>query len=240
MNKIEELKKIIDESNNIVVFTGAGISVPSGIKDFRSSDGLYVEKYDKIYQPEEILSHSFYKKNPEIFFKFYKDAMIHKEAKPNIAHKYFAKLEELGKVKAVITQNIDSLHQEAGSNLVIELHGTVASNHCDKCGKYYPLDSIYSSLVPHCSCGGIIKPDVVLYEESLNYDDMYYASKFISEADTLIIVGTSLIVEPAATFCSFFKGKHLVIINKSSTKLDHLALTINDDIVNVIKELERE
>ena len=240
MNKIAELKKIIDESNNIVVFTGAGISVPSGISDFRSSTGLYVEKYDKIYSPEEILSHHFFLQHPDIFYKFYKDKIVHLDAKPNIAHKYFARLEKEGKVKAVVTQNIDGLHQLAGSKNVFEVHGTILKNHCMKCGKFYDVNSIFTGDIPKCSCGGMIKPDVVLYEEQLDYNDIEQSIKYISEADTLIIVGTSLVVQPAASFVSYFKGRNLVVINKSHTSLDNYALTINDDIVNVIKELDED
>ncbi len=239
MKEIEKLKKIIEESNNIVIFSGAGLSTNSGIPDFRSADGLYNQKLNYKVRPEEIISHSFFMKYPEDFYSFYFDKMIYPDAKPNSAHYYFAELEKKGKVSAVITQNIDNLHQEAGSNNVIELHGSVMRNYCMKCHKFYGLDEIYNCGVPRCSCGGMIKPDVVLYEEGLNENDIMRALNYISNADTLIIVGTSLTVYPAAGFVRYFRGNNLVLINKSETAYDkHADIAIHADIASVIKKLK--
>lgn len=237
MSKIEELRKMIEESNNIVFFGGAGVSTESGIPDFRSVDGLYNQKYD--YPPEEIICHSFYKSNPREFYRFYKDRMIFPSAKPNKAHEYLAKLEKTGKLKAVITQNIDSLHTLAGSKNVFELHGSVMRNYCEKCGKFYDLDHVMASNgVPVCACGGTVKPDVVLYEEQLNDNVMQGAIDAICNADMLIIGGTSLIVYPAAGLIRYFSGKHLVLINKSQTSADSWAdLVIHDAIGEVFGNL---
>lgn len=213
---VAELEKIIAESGNIVFFGGAGVSTESGIPDFRSVDGLYHQKYD--YPPEEILSHTFWEENPEEFYRFYRDKLIVKGAKPNAAHLRLAKLEKEGKLKAVITQNIDGLHQKAGSREVLELHGSVLRNYCEKCGKFYGLETIlHSEGVPRCSCGGTVKPDVVLYEESLDEDVMDRALRYIQSADLLIIGGTSLVVYPAAGLVRYFRGRHLVVINKGET-----------------------
>lgn len=231
------LQEIIDSSNNIVFFGGAGVSTESGIPDFRSVDGLYNQKYD--YPPETILSHSFFINKTEEFYKFYRDKMIVKNVKPNKAHITLAKLEKKGKLKAVITQNIDGLHQLAGSENVIELHGSIQRNYCMECGKFYGVETIENcNGVPRCECGGIIKPDVVLYEEMLNDTAITNAIRFISEADTLIIGGTSLNVYPAAGFINYFQGKHLVIINKASTSADKNAeLVIQKPIGEVLGSL---
>lgn len=213
---VAELEKIIAESGNIVFFGGAGVSTESGIPDFRSVDGLYHQKYD--YPPETILSHTFWEENPEEFYRFYRDKLIVKGAKPNAAHLRLARLEKEGKLKAVITQNIDGLHQKAGSREVLELHGSVLRNYCEKCGKFYGLETIlHSEGVPRCSCGGTVKPDVVLYEESLDEDVMDRALRYIQSADLLIIGGTSLVVYPAAGLVRYFRGRHLVVINKGET-----------------------
>ena len=210
--KLNELRQIIEDSDNIVFFGGAGVSTESGIPDFRSVDGLYNQKYK--YPPETIISHSFYRRNPEEFYRFYKDKMIFADAKPNKAHIKLAELEKQGKLKAVITQNIDGLHQMAGSRNVIELHGSVHRNYCEKCHAFYDLDYIVNSDgVPKCEkCGGTVKPDVVLYEEALDEDNMSRALQYISEADTMIIGGTSLVVYPAAGLIRYFRGRKLVVI----------------------------
>ena len=240
VNKIEELKEVIKNSNNIVIFSGAGLSTNSGIPDFRSADGIYNQRLNYRVRPEEIISHSFFMKYPEDFYDFYYDKLIYPNALPNSAHYYFAELEKMGKVKAVITQNIDNLHQEAGSKNVIELHGSVMRNYCMKCHKFYSMEDIYKKGVPHCTCGGLIKPDVVLYEEGLNEDDIYRTVDYISKADTLIIVGTSLTVYPAAGFIRYFKGRNLILLNKTETQYDSMAtIAIHDDIKNVISELEK-
>lgn len=231
------LQEIIDNSHRIVFFGGAGVSTESGIPDFRSADGLYSQKYK--YPPEQIVSHTFYEKRPEEFFAFYRERMIFPDAKPNAAHLKLAELENAGKLSAVITQNIDGLHQAAGSKNVIELHGSVHRNYCEGCGKFHGLDAVTDSTgIPRCECGGRIKPDVVLYEESLNGDDINRAVNEISAADTLIIGGTSLVVYPAAGFVNYFTGKHLVVINKSATNADRNAeLVINDSIGKVFSEI---
>lgn len=232
------LQEIIDGSDNIVFFGGAGVSTESGIPDFRSVDGLYNQKYD--YPPETILSHTFFMDKPEEFYKFYRDKLIVKDVQPNKAHIALARLEEKGKLKAVITQNIDGLHQMAGSKNVLELHGSTLRNYCMDCGKFYGVDYIEKSTgVPHCECGGIVKPDVVLYEEMLDDDTISKSVKFISEAEVLIIGGTSLNVYPAAGFINYFRGKHLVIINKASTPADKQAdLVINEPIGEVLGNLK--
>ena len=235
--KILELKKIIKESNYIVFFGGAGVSTESGVPDFRSVDGLYNQSYK--YPPETILSHSFFMRNTEEFYKFYKEKMLFKNVEPNNAHKALSKLEKMDKVKAVITQNIDGLHQAAGSHAVYELHGSVHRNYCMKCKKFYGFDYMYNSdSVPKCECGGIIKPDVVLYEEGLDDITVNESVKHISNADTLIIGGTSLAVYPAAGLIRYFRGKKLILINKSVTSLDNEAdLVINDSIGKVLSEV---
>ena len=235
VKKIDELRKIVYESDNIVFFGGAGVSTESGIPDFRSVDGLYNQTYK--YPPETIISHSFYRSNPEEFYRFYKDKMIFADAKPNKAHMKLAELEQQGKLKAVITQNIDGLHQMAGSKNVIELHGSVHRNYCEKCHKFYDLEYIVKSEgVPRCQeCGGIVKPDVVLYEEALDDENMSRALDYISQADTLIIGGTSLVVYPAAGLIRYFRGRKLVVINMSPTQSDRNAdLLIADKIGDVL------
>lgn len=238
MDKIGQLKEIIDKSQNIVFFGGAGVSTESGIPDFRSADGLYSQKY--AYPPEEIVSHTFFTYRTKEFFDFYRDRMLYLSASPNPAHLYLAKLERQGKLKAVVTQNIDGLHQAAGSKNVFELHGSVLRNYCMRCGKFYPAEYIKNSVgVPKCSCGGTIKPDVVLYEEGLDNRVISGAIRAISEADALIIGGTSLVVYPAAGFIDYFRGKELVIINKSQTgREDRAALVINDSIGKVFSALD--
>lgn len=231
-----QLKKIIEESNYIVFFGGAGVSTESGVPDFRSQDGLYNQNYK--YPPETILSHSFYMRNPEEFYRFYKDKMLIKNVEPNYAHKGLAKLEKMDKLKAVVTQNIDGLHQAAGSHAVYELHGSVHRNYCMSCKKFYGFDYVYeANSVPKCEkCGGIIKPDVVLYEEGLDDMTITESIKHISKADTLIIGGTSLAVYPAAGLIQYFTGKNIILINKSVTPMDTKAdLVINDSIGEVFK-----
>ena len=230
-----KLQEIIDDSKRIVFFGGAGVSTESGIPDFRSADGLYSQQYR--YPPEQIVSHTFFTTYPEEFFRFYKDRMIFKDAQPNAAHKKLAELEQAGKLSAVITQNIDGLHQAAGSKKVIELHGSVHRNYCMKCGKFHPISAVTESDgVPMCECGGKIKPDVVLYEESLKTEDIENAVYEIQNADTLIIGGTSLIVYPAAGLVRYFQGKYLVVINKSEINAD-ADLVINDSIGEVLGQL---
>lgn len=235
--KIAELKKIIDESDNIVFFGGAGVSTESGVPDFRSVDGLYNQDYD--YPPEMILSHTFYRRNPNEFFRFYRNKMLLPDVKPNTAHKVLAKLEEVGKLKAVITQNIDGLHQVAGSKTVYELHGSVHRNHCQQCKKFYGFDEVYKMKgVPKCECGGIIKPDVVLYEEGLDERTIQLSVSAISKAEVLIIGGTSLAVYPAAGLVDYFRGKRLVLINKSKTQKEQRAdLVINEPIGEVLGQV---
>lgn len=214
-----DLQSVIDEGKRIVFFGGAGVSTESGIPDFRSADGLYSQKYK--FPPERIISHSFFMSQPEEFYRFYRDRMIFPEAKPNAAHLKLAELERAGKLSAVITQNIDGLHTAAGSKNVIELHGSVHRNHCMKCGRAYGLDFIINSEgIPRCGCGGIVKPDVVLYEEGLDENDINRAINAIAEADVLIIGGTSLVVQPAAGLIRFFDGRRLVVINKTPTSAD--------------------
>lgn len=220
--KINALQTILDNGKRIVFFGGAGVSTESGIPDFRSADGLYHQKYK--YNPETILSHSFFIQKPEEFYEFYRDKMIVTNVEPNITHCFLSKLEEAGKLSGVITQNIDGLHQAGGSRNVIELHGSIHRNYCTKCGKFHPLSAmIGSEPIPHCECGGMLKPDVVLYEESLKDNDIDTALALISHADVLIVGGTSLSVYPAASFIRYFQGGHLVLINKSSTPYDNNA-----------------
>ena len=236
-NKIEQLTKILKESNNIVFFGGAGVSTESGIPDFRSTDGLFNEKLNITFTPEQLVSHSFYIRYPKEFFNFYKAKLIYPKAKPNTAHIALAKLEEMGKLKAVITQNIDGLHQAAGSKNVFELHGSVLRNYCVKCHAFYDEKFILDSKdVPTCTkCGGNVKPDVVLYEEGLADNVIRDSVRAIANADTLIIGGTSLVVYPAAGLIDYFKGKNLILINKSSTSADNKAdLVIHDSIGKVL------
>ncbi len=235
--EVRKLQEIIDDSRQIVFFGGAGVSTESNIPDFRSADGLYQQKYK--YSPEQIVSHSFFVRNTEGFYEFYKDKMMFLDAKPNAAHKKLAELEAAGKLKAVITQNIDGLHQAAGSRTVYELHGSILRNYCEECGKFY--DAFYvknAGGVPKCTCGGRIKPDVVLYEESLDSDIIQKSIRAISEADTLIIGGTSLVVYPAAGFIDYFRGRHLVVINKSATAREVGAeLTIAAPIGEIMEQI---
>ena len=240
-NQYETLKEIINESHNIVVFTGAGISVPSGIPDFRSADGIYNQKTKFKASPEEIISHSFFVNNTEDFYSFYKDKMCYPKAEPNAAHKYFADLEKKGKNVIVVTQNIDGLHQKAGSSIVYELHGTIHQNFCQRCGRMFGLDYVMNANgVPHCDkCGGIVKPNVVLYEEGLDEDTISRSINAIMTCDTLIIIGTSLRVYPAAGFIRYFRGRFLVFINKDSTAYDSNSdLVFNEDVINVIKNIK--
>lgn len=236
--KILQLKKIVEESDNIVFFGGAGVSTESGIPDFRSVDGLYNQQYD--YPPETILSHTFYMRHTEEFYRFYRNKMLFPNARPGKAHRKLAQLEAEGKLKAVITQNIDGLHQAAGSKNVLELHGSVLRNYCEKCHAFYDLQYIIDTEgVPVCSkCGGRIKPDVVLYEEGLDGGIMTRAVRAIQRAKTLIIGGTSLAVYPAAGLIDYFEGQHLVLINKSSTPRDHIAdLVIQESIGEVLDSI---
>lgn len=214
--EVRKLQEIIDDSRRIVFFGGAGVSTESGIPDFRSADGIYHQHYK--YAPEQVVSHSFFKAHPDVFYEFYKEKMMCLEAEPNAAHRKLAQMEEAGRLTAVITQNIDGLHQKAGSKKVYELHGSIHRNYCQKCGRFYDAAYVKASPgIPRCECGGIIKPDVVLYEESLDSMTIEKSIRAIAEADTLIIGGTSLVVYPAAGFIDYFRGKHLVVINKSAT-----------------------
>ena len=239
-DKIKKLSEIIKNSNNIVFFGGAGVSTESGIPDFRSANGLWSEKLKINLTPEQLVSHTMFIKYPEEFFKFYKEKLIYPNAKPNAAHIALAKLEKMGKLKAIVTQNIDGLHQAAGSKNVYELHGSVLRNYCMNCHAFYDEKFILESKgIPTCpKCGGIVKPDVVLYEEGLDNDVINGAVRAISQADTLIIGGTSLVVYPAAGLIDYFRGKNLVLINKSSTSADNRAdLVINDSIGKVLEEV---
>ena len=245
MEGIEELKKIIDESDNIVFFGGAGVSTESGVPDFRSKDGLYNQKdvrFD-MYRPEYLLSHSCLMNEPKVYFEFHRQKMDTRDIEPNNAHKYLAKLEELGKLRGVVTQNIDGLHQKAGSNKVYEIHGSALRNYCLKCGKKYPKDYIFeiNEPIPHCDCGGMIRPDITLYEEGLPEDAVSGAVNAIAKADVLIIGGTSLTVYPAASYIDYFRGKYLVIINQSELNIRRSdnVLIIKEKIGQVFTELAR-
>lgn len=240
-NKLEYLKDILRKSDNIVFFTGAGVSTESNIPDFRSSTGLYNSKF-KNYSPEEIISHSFFIKDPKLFYEYYFDKMVYFNALPNPAHKAIAYLEQIGKVKGVITQNIDNLHQLAGSKNVYELHGSVYRNYCSKCNKFVNTkDLLEKKNHPYCECGGLIKPDVVLYEEPLNGQMIDEALEKIINAKVLIVVGTSLTVQPAASFVSYFRGKYLIIINKEETHVDKYAtLVFHDSAAKVLSEVVKE
>ena len=234
---IKTLRELVNASSSIVFFGGAGVSTESGIPDFRSTGGLYHQEWS--YPPEVILSHSFYKSNPEEFFRFYRAKLLAPDAKPNAAHKKLAQWEKEGRLKAVVTQNIDGLHQAAGSRNVLELHGSVHRNFCERCGKFYGLDHIlHTEGVPHCDCGGIIKPDVVLYEEGLNEDTLHAAVRTISEADLMMIGGTSLNVWPAAGLINYYRGNRLVLINKSAVGRDlDAALVITEPIGEVLSQI---
>lgn len=237
----ERLKQIINDSDNIVFFGGAGVSTESGIPDFRSEKGLYKAQKVYGYAPETMLSHGFYKNHTELFFKYYKENLIYPDAEPNDAHKALARLEEEGKLKAVLTQNIDGLHQKAGSKNVYELHGSVLRNYCERCGKFYDINYIMDENnckkgIPYCSCGGVIKPDVVLYGEPLDENCMEGAIEAVITADTLIIGGTSLAVYPAAGLVHYYSGNRLVLINRDKTPFDMKAdLVIHDSIGKVMK-----
>lgn len=235
--KLNQLAEIISQSQNIVFFGGAGVSTESGIPDFRSANGVFSVRGE--LSPEEIVSHDFFVAHTAEFYKFYRERMLFPDAQPNAAHKYLAALEKIGKLKAVVTQNIDGLHQAAGSKTVYELHGSVHRNYCTSCGKFYPLSYIVNSKgVPHCNCGGVIKPDVVLYGESLDGDVISDAVNAIWHADTLLIGGTSLVVYPAAGFIQYFRGRHLVVINKSQTTADtHAQLVLKEKIGEVFSAL---
>lgn len=235
--KLEQFKSIVFESKNIVFFGGAGVSTESGIPDFRSKDGLYNQKYK--FPPEQILSHTFFINNTEEFFKFYKEKMNCLKYEPNITHYKLSELEKQGKLKAVVTQNIDGLHQKAGSKNVFELHGSVLRNYCMRCGKFYSAEKVFNSEdVPRCTCGGIIKPDVVLYEEGLDNDTWDAAVDAIKNADTLIVGGTSLTVYPASGLINYFRGKNLVLINKGATSFNYMAnLVIDYSLGKVFKEI---
>lgn len=221
-SEMEKLREIIEGSDNIVFFGGAGVSTESGIPDFRSTDGLYHQQYE--YPPETILSHTFFRRKPEEFFRFYRNKMLVLDAKPNAAHRKLAQWEREGRLRAVITQNIDGLHQAAGSKKVLELHGSVLRNYCEKCGRFYDARYILESEgVPRCECGGTVKPDVVLYEESLDMQVMQEAVSYISQADVLIVGGTSLVVYPAAGLIDYYRKNKLVLINKTPTARDSVA-----------------
>lgn len=233
MDKIEELNNIIKNANNIVFFGGAGVSTASRIPDFRSANGLYS------HTPEELVSHHFWKSNPKEFYEFYFSKMVYPNAEPNECHKFLSQLEKSGKNVTIVTQNIDGLHQKAGSKNVLELHGTVNKNHCIKCNKFYSLDEIEKTGIPYCECGGIIRPDVVLYEEQLDENTIIKTIKAIQKSDCLIVCGTSLIVYPAASFINYFIGNNLIVINKDSTQTDKNAdLVFQDDINDIFKKLK--
>ena len=237
MIEIEKLQELIDKSNKIVFFGGAGVSTESGIPDFRSQDGLYNQKYK--YPPEQIISHTFFVHKTAEFYDFYKDRMLYLDAKPNITHEALAKLEAKGKMLGIVTQNIDGLHQLAGSKVVYELHGSVLRNYCTKCHKFYDVNFIKNSNgIPTCSCGGVVKPDVVLYEEGLDESVIMGAVNAIENADLLIIAGTSLVVQPAASLINYYNGKDIVLINKTPTPADYRAtLCLHDSLGSVFGKL---
>lgn len=237
MDQLETLRTWVEESSNIVAFTGAGVSTESGVKDFRSKDGLYSQKFD--YPPETIISHSFYLQNPEYFFKFYREKMMPLEVEPNITHYTLAKWEQEGRLRAVVTQNIDGLHQKAGSKRVYELHGSILRNYCTRCGKFYPAEFVKNAPgIPRCDCGGIVKPDVVLYEEGLNQKVVEGALEAICQADLLLVAGTSLTVYPAAGFLRYYAGNRLVLINRDPTPYDDRAnLVFHDSLGSVLSKL---
>ncbi len=237
MTQIEQLREWVNGSDNIVFFGGAGVSTESGIPDFRSVDGLYHQQYD--YPPETILSHTFYRQKPEEFYRFYRAKMLCLDAKPNAAHKKLAQWEQEGKLKAVVTQNIDGLHQAAGSKVVLELHGSVMRNYCEQCGAFHDVESIlHAEGVPRCTCGGSIKPDVVLYEEGLDQKTLTDAVRYISNADVLIVGGTSLAVYPAAGLLDYYRGNKLVLVNKTPTPRDSIAdLVVQGSIGEIFSQL---
>ena len=237
MGKLEQLKQWISESNHIVFFGGAGVSTESGIPDFRSMDGLYNQKFE--YPPEEIISHSFYRRDPEYFFRFYREKMLPLGFEPNITHKKLARWEQDGKLLAVVTQNIDGLHQKAGSKKVYELHGSVLRNYCVKCGKFHNAEFVKNSLdVPRCDCGGIVKPDVVLYEESLDSATIEGSVAAIRRADLLIVAGTSLTVYPAAGLVNYYRGNRMVLINRDEIPYDHQAdLVFHEKLGDIFSQL---
>ena len=238
-DKLAKLQEIVDTCSNIVFFGGAGVSTESGIPDFRSVDGLYHMKYD--YPPETILSHTFFKRNPKEFYRFYRDKMLILDVEPNTAHKKLAEMEQKGRLRAIVTQNIDGLHQKAGSKTVLELHGSIHRNYCQRCAKFYDAEYLLANTedIPHCTCGGIIKPDVVLYEESLDEQCLMNSVQAIAQADMLIIGGTSLAVYPAAGLIQYFRGKYLVVINKGQTQRSTGAqLTIDAPIGKVLEQIQ--
>ena len=237
MDKLETLKQWIKDSSRIVFFGGAGVSTESGIPDFRSVDGLYNQKFD--YPPETIISHTFYARKPEYFFRFYREKMLPLGFEPNITHQVLARWEQEGKLRAVVTQNIDGLHQKAGSKVVYELHGSVLRNYCTRCGKFHSAQFIKETEgIPRCSCGGIVKPDVVLYEEGLDQDIIEKSVRAIYQADLLIVAGTSLTVYPAAGLINYYRGNRLVLINRDETPYDGRAdLVIHDSLGNVFSHL---
>ena len=237
MTKIETLKKWVEESSRIVFFGGAGVSTESGIPDFRSVDGLYSQKFE--YPPETIISHTFFERKPEYFYRFYREKMMPLGFEPNITHKVLARWEQEGRLSAVVTQNIDGLHQKAGSQKVYELHGSVLRNYCVKCGKFHTAEFVRDAVgVPYCDCGGIVKPDVVLYEESLDSDTIEGAVASIAEADLLIVGGTSLTVYPAAGLIHYYRGKRLVLINRDETPFDAQAnLVLHDSLGTIFSQL---
>ena len=237
MDKIKTLKKWVAQSSRIVAFTGAGVSTESGIPDFRSVDGLYNQKFD--YPPETIISHSFYERRPEYFFRFYREKMLPLGFEPNITHRTFAQWEAEGKLIAVVTQNIDGLHQKAGSKTVYELHGSVLRNYCTRCRKFHTAEFVKDSPgIPRCSCGGIVKPDVVLYEEGLDQKVIEKSVLAIRQADLMIVAGTSLTVYPAAGFVNYYRGNRLVLINRDETPYDSYAdLVIHDSLGAVLSQL---
>ena len=238
MSKIDVLKQWISQSRSMVFFGGAGVSTESGIPDFRSVDGLYSQHFE--YPPETIISHSFYRRNPEYFFRFYREKMLPLGFAPNITHRKLAQWEQEGKLSAVVTQNIDGLHQKAGSKKVYELHGSVLRNYCEKCRKFYPAEFIRDSQgIPRCGCGGMVKPDVVLYEESLDQDTLEKSVMAIRDADLLMVAGTSLTVYPAAGLIRYYRGNRLVLINRDATAYDEEAdLVIHDSLGNVFSQLD--
>lgn len=242
MSKYEALKKILDEASQIMVFTGAGISVPSGIPDFRSADGIYNQKTNLNYPPETIISHTFFYNHTKEFFEFYKEKMIYEDAQPNDAHKFIAELEKKGKNVIIATQNIDGLHQKAGSSTVYELHGSIHRNYCDKCNRSFGLKYVLThSPIPYCDrCHGIVKPDVVLYEEELNSYIIERTISAMMTSDVLLVIGTSLTVYPAAGFIRYFKGRYIVLINKEKTSYDNMCdLVFNEDVIEVIKNIRK-
>ena len=237
MDQLETLRTWVEESSNIVAFTGAGVSTESGVKVFRSKDGLYRQKFD--YHPETIISHSFYLQNPEYFFRWYREKMMPLEVEPNITNYNLAKWEQEGRLQAVVTQNIDGLHQKAGSKRVYELHGSILRNYCTRCGKFYPAEFVKNAPgIPRCDCGGIVKPDVVLYEEGLNQKVVEGALEAICQADLLLVAGTSLTVYPAAGFLRYYAGNRLVLINRDPTPYDDRAnLVFHDSLGSVLSKL---